>query len=93
MSTTFDAIFSALDSTGVRHVIVGGIAVNLHGYQRFTKDVDVVIELIPEQTLEALEALQDIGYAPRLPVKIVLMRYGVTLLPWICRHRRLESRR
>jgi hypothetical protein len=27
MATTFDAIFSALDSTGVRYVVVGGVAV------------------------------------------------------------------
>jgi hypothetical protein len=70
MATTFDAIFSALDSTGVRYVVVGGVAVNLHGYQRFTKDVDLVVELVPKQTLLALEALQTIGYSPRLPVKI-----------------------
>ncbi len=66
MQTTFEAIFCALDSTGVRYVVVGGIAVNLHGYQRFTKDVDVVIELIGDETLRALEALQAIGYSPRL---------------------------
>jgi hypothetical protein len=41
VATTFDAIFCALDSTGVRYVVVGGVAVNLHGYQRFTKDVDL----------------------------------------------------
>jgi hypothetical protein len=70
MDSPLDAIFCALQSTGVRYVIVGGVAVNLHGYQRFTKDVDLVIELIPEQTLKALEALQAIGYTPRLPVKL-----------------------
>jgi hypothetical protein len=46
--TLFDPIFAALEATGVRYVIVGGVAVNLHGYQRFTKDVDIVIELVPE---------------------------------------------
>ncbi|MDP8986254.1 MAG: nucleotidyltransferase [Pseudomonadota bacterium] len=66
----FDAIFRALHATGVRYVIVGGVAVNLHGYQRFTKDVDVVLELLPEQALRALEALRNIGYLPRLPVKL-----------------------
>jgi hypothetical protein len=44
----FDAIFPALEASGVRYVIVGGVAVNLHGYQRFTKDVDIVIDLIPD---------------------------------------------
>jgi len=36
--TQFDTIFAALQTTGVRYVVVGGVAVNLHGYQRFTKD-------------------------------------------------------
>ncbi len=66
----FDVIFRALQATGVRYVIVGGVAVNLHGYQRFTKDVDIVIELMPEEALRALEALQTVGYSPRLPVKL-----------------------
>jgi hypothetical protein len=35
--TQFDPIFAALQATGVRYVVVGGVAVNLHGYQRFTK--------------------------------------------------------
>ena len=65
-----DAIFQTLQATGVRYVVVGGVAVNLHGYQRFTKDVDVVVELVPKEALRALEALQSIGYSPRIPVKV-----------------------
>jgi hypothetical protein len=42
----------------------------LHGHQRFTKDVDLVIELLPEQTARALEALRAIGYEPRVPVRL-----------------------
>jgi predicted nucleotidyltransferase len=42
--TQFDPIFAALQATGVRYVVVGGVAVNLHGYQRFTKDIDLVVE-------------------------------------------------
>lgn len=66
----FEPIFETLNSTGTRYVVVGGLAVNLHGYQRFTKDVDVVIELLPEESVRALEALRAIGYEPRLPVRL-----------------------
>jgi predicted nucleotidyltransferase len=66
----FEPIFEALNATGVRYVVVGGLAVNLHGHQRFTKDVDVVIELLPERTAQALEALRSIGYEPRLPIRL-----------------------
>jgi hypothetical protein len=68
--TQFDRVFSALQATGVRYVVVGGVAVNLHGYQRFTKDIDLVIELVPEKALRALEALRAIGYEPSMPVKL-----------------------
>jgi hypothetical protein len=68
--TQFEAIFAALQATGARYVVVGGVAVNLHGYQRFTKDVDLVVELIPDQTLHVLEALQSLGFRPNIPVKV-----------------------
>ena len=68
--TQFDPIFAALQATGVRYVVVGGLAVNLHGYQRFTKDIDLVIDLVPDQALKALEALSGLGYKPAVPVNL-----------------------
>jgi Nucleotidyl transferase AbiEii toxin, Type IV TA system len=69
--TQFDRILAALQASHVRYVIVGGVAVNLHGYQRFTKDIDLVIELVPDQTIKVLESLAAIGYKPNIPVKMV----------------------
>lgn len=66
----FDTIFAVLQTTGVRYVVVGGVAVNLHGYQRFTKDIDLVIELVPDRALKALQALEAAGYKPNVPVKL-----------------------
>ncbi len=68
--TQFDLVFAALQATGVRYVVVGGVAVNLHGYQRFTKDIDLVIELAPERAVKILEALSALGYRPNVPVKL-----------------------
>jgi predicted nucleotidyltransferase len=70
VATQFDTIFAVLQRTGVRYVVVGGVAVNLHGYQRFTKDVDLVIELVADRALKALQALEAIGYKPTVPVKL-----------------------
>jgi hypothetical protein len=33
----------ALASSGIPHAIVGGVAVCLHGYQRTTVDIDVLV--------------------------------------------------
>lgn len=42
---SFESIVRALNDAGVRYLIAGGLAVNAHGYLRFTKDVDFVIQL------------------------------------------------
>lgn len=43
--TSCEAIFRALNEAGVRYLLVGGLAVNAHGYLRFTKDVDLTIDI------------------------------------------------
>jgi len=62
------AIARALQDDNIRYLVVGGLAVNAHGYQRFTSDLDLVIQLNPENTRRALESLQILGYKPRVPV-------------------------
>lgn len=62
------AIFRAFDQRGVRYLVAGGIAVNAYGYLRFTKDIDFVIELIPENIVKAFAALEIVGYHPNVPI-------------------------
>ncbi|MGA9853271.1 MAG: DUF6036 family nucleotidyltransferase [Gammaproteobacteria bacterium] len=61
-------IFTALDKAQVRYVVVGGLAVILHGHIRLTQDLDLVIDLDPVNCRKALETLESIGLKPRLPV-------------------------
>lgn len=65
---SFESIVRALNEAGVRYLIVGGLAVNAHGYLRFTKDIDLVIQLIPDNITRALDALKTLGYRPLAPV-------------------------
>jgi hypothetical protein len=67
----------------VRYVVVGGLAVNLHGYQRFTMDIDLVIELVPDRALKVLQALEAIGYKPTVPVKLADFADPVIREGWI----------
>ncbi|HEY8932651.1 MAG TPA: hypothetical protein VIM44_04980 [Rariglobus sp.] len=62
-----EAIVSALNQAEVRYVIVGGLAVNAHGYVRMTRDVDLVIELEEGNILRGLQALFAIGYQMAIP--------------------------
>jgi hypothetical protein len=65
---SFEAIVRALNAEMVRFLVAGGLAVNAHGYLRFTKDVDLVIAFAPANIRRALHALEGIGYRPALPV-------------------------
>lgn len=64
-----EAVVGALNAAGVRYLIVGGLAVNAHGYLRTTVDVDLVIQLQQANLLSGLKALEGLGYAPRIPVR------------------------
>ncbi len=63
-----EQIFRALNTAGVQYLVAGGLAVNAHGYLRFTKDVDFVLRLLPENIKWAFAALGELGYRPNVPV-------------------------
>jgi hypothetical protein len=61
-------IFAALNEGHVDYVVVGGLAVILHGYLRATADLDLAIGLSPGNAKRGMQALASIGLQPRLPV-------------------------
>jgi len=65
---SFEALVAALEEAGVRYLVAGGLAVNAYGYLRFTKDVDVVVQLVPENIERAFAALGKLGYRPMVPI-------------------------
>jgi len=65
---TFERVVRALNEARVRFILVGGVAVVAHGYGRMTQDLDLVIRLDPESVRAAFEALESLGYSPRVPV-------------------------
>ena len=64
----FEPLFKALNEAGVRYVVVGGVAVVLHGYVRLTADVDLVVDLDEKEATRAIEALTAMNLRPRAPV-------------------------
>ena len=65
---SFEAIAEALEKAKVRYLVAGGLAVNAHGFLRFTKDVDLVIQLQTDNLRRALAAVEALGYRPAIPV-------------------------
>jgi hypothetical protein len=67
-SGDFERIFEALALSHVRYLVVGGVAVVLHGHARVTADLDLIVALEPENARAAMTALIGLGYRPRAPV-------------------------
>ena len=62
-----ETIVRALNAAQVEYLIVGGLAVNAHGFVRLTRDVDIVVRLTPENAARGLHALLAIGYRLSIP--------------------------
>ena len=63
-----EQVLVELNSEGVRYLVVGGVAVVLHGHLRTTADLDLVLALTPENVRRAIIALERLGFRPRAPV-------------------------
>jgi phage replication-related protein YjqB (UPF0714/DUF867 family) len=62
LSKDFKEFIGFLNKNDVRYLIVGGYAVAFHGYPRYTRDLDVWIELSPENAANVIEALEKFGF-------------------------------
>ncbi len=66
----YEAVFKEFKKWKVRYIIAGGMAVNLHGIPRFTKDLDILIDT-SDGNLKKLEgALKKLHYRPKVPVTL-----------------------
>jgi len=65
----FEQVLAALNAEQVRYLVVGGVAVVLHGHLRTTADLDLVVSLVPDNVRRALAALGGLGFRPRAPVR------------------------
>ena len=63
-----ERVFGALNESGVRYLVVGGVAAVLHGHLRTTGDLDLYVDLAPDNVLRAVAALGRLGFRPRAPV-------------------------
>jgi hypothetical protein len=81
--SSLELIVQGLNEAGVRYLIVGGLAVNAHGYFRATVDVDLILQLDPANVLAAVAVLKGLGYTPRVPVPIEAFADASQRQAWI----------
>lgn len=62
LNQDFKEFIQSLNDNQVRYLVVGGYAVALHGCPRYTKDLDIWIELAPVNASRILRALAQFGF-------------------------------
>ena len=62
LNQDFKEFIQSLNDNGVHYLVVGGYAVALHGYPRYTKDIDIWVEMTAENASKILKALDQFGF-------------------------------
>ncbi len=62
LSQDFREFIQSLNDNRVRYLVIGGYAVALHGYPRYTKDIDIWIEMSPDNAANLVKALEQFGF-------------------------------
>ncbi len=83
MAQRSEPVLKALNDASVRYLVVGGVAVVLHGHLRTTGGLDLVVELSSENVVRALDALDQVGFQPRPPVPLRSFADPETRRSWI----------
>jgi predicted nucleotidyltransferase len=68
----------------VKYLLVGGLAVNLHGVPRFTADMDILVDLADRKnSISLFRALKEIGYLPKVPVTAEQFSRAINRRNWM----------
>ena len=63
LNQDFKEFIQSLNDNQVHYLVVGGYAIALHGYPRYTKDLDIWIEMAPANAALLVKALEQFGFA------------------------------
>lgn len=79
----FEKVFRELNKANVKYLVVGGVAVNLYGYLRFTGDLDLLI-LLNEINLQKIDkVMKKMKYSQRLPISIMDLQNRKQVMKWL----------
>jgi len=81
--TFVEELLRSLNEARVRYLVVGGLAVVLHGHARLTLDVDLIVDLEPDNARRTMDALSGLGLTPSVPVDAASFADPETRRRWI----------
>jgi hypothetical protein len=62
LDPNFKEFIELLNANGVEYLVIGGFAVNFHGYPRYTKDIDFWIWMTEENIDRVMTAIEAFGF-------------------------------
>jgi predicted nucleotidyltransferase len=62
LNKDFREFIESLNSNKVKFLVLGGYALAFHGHPRYTKDLDIWLELSSENAGRTMKALEDFGF-------------------------------
>ena len=75
-------LFSALARHKVDYLLIGGLAVSLHGVERATMDVDITVAMTTDNLAALIETAKELKLSPVLPVPLESLRNLELLRQW-----------
>jgi hypothetical protein len=75
-------LLQSLSGESVQYVLVGGLAVQLHGYMRSTFDIDLVLAMNDENLTRFIAVAKRYGLVPSIPVPIDALRDANQIEQW-----------
>ncbi|MEO7623357.1 MAG: nucleotidyl transferase AbiEii/AbiGii toxin family protein, partial [Gallionella sp.] len=67
-------LLQSLSGESIQYVLVGGLAVQLHGFMRSTFDIDLVLAMNDENLARFIAVAKRYGLVPSIPVPIDTLR-------------------
>ena len=64
----YEDLFKALEKDKIEYVVVGGLALVLHGVVRLTADLDLIVALNKDNINQFAKTMTRLGYKPKVPV-------------------------
>jgi predicted nucleotidyltransferase len=75
-------LLQSLSDEQVQYVLIGGLAVQLHGFLRSTFDIDLVLAMDDENLVRFIAVANRFGLIPSIPVSIDSLRNSQQIDQW-----------
>jgi hypothetical protein len=75
-------LLQSLSDGQVQYVLIGGLAVQLHGFLRSTFDIDLVLAMNDENLVRFIAVAKQYGLVPVVPVPIDTLRNASQIEQW-----------